>query len=325
MKEITASNTVASGKQTAGRRVLVFMLCLSFLIAGAYYFAITKNSAWSSLLVMWSPGLAAICASVFTRRSWREIGWRPGPVKFLAAGWCIPIGCASLTYGIVWLTGLGSMPSPLFLERAALTLNLHDRPAAEVVLRAFVYLSTMGLLNIGALGEELGWRGFLVPELNRWAGFRRAGIISGAIWALWHWPLVIWGGYHSDTPLPYALSCLTIMTMSAGVVAAWLRLKSGSIWPCFVMHAVHNAMIQKFFDRVTINSGHTTYFTTEFGAGLALFYLLIAAFLMAVSSSQFPRDNSASLRGAGRGQTQRGTEPSWPIPRTSATETLKTR
>ena len=183
-----------------------------------------------------------------------------------------------MTYGAAWLTGIGGMPSAQFLQRAALTLNLHSRPPSEVVLLAFAYLSTMGLLNIGALGEELGWRGFLVPELNRWLGFHRAAILSGAIWAIWHWPLVIWGGYNAGTPLLYGLCCLTLMTVSSGVWSAWLRLRSGSIWPCFVMHAVHNAIIQRFFDRVTIDTGHTKYFTTEFGAGLALSSLLLAIY-----------------------------------------------
>jgi hypothetical protein len=40
-----------------------------------------------------------------------------------------------------------------------------------------------------ALGEEIGWRGFLAPTLYRTRGFLWAGIGTGLIWALWHVPL----------------------------------------------------------------------------------------------------------------------------------------
>jgi membrane protease YdiL (CAAX protease family) len=225
---------------------------------------------------MWCPGLAAIVASLVTKRRFSEIDWRPGPLKYLLAGWLIPIAYASVTYSFAWITGIGSMPSPLFLKRAAMTLNLHDKAPTEIVLSAFAYISVMGLLNIGALGEEIGWRGFLVPELNRWLGFKRAAILSGAVWAVWHWPVVIWTNYNAGTPLPYALACLSALAIASAVLLAWLRLKSGSIWPCYLLHAAHNAIIQMFFDRVTIDTGRTKYFTTEFGIGLLIPVLAIA-------------------------------------------------
>jgi membrane protease YdiL (CAAX protease family) len=191
------------------------------------------------------------------------------------------MACAGATYGVAWLTGIGGVPSPTFLQRASFTLGLHGASATKIILYAFGYLAVMGLLNPGALGEEMGWRGFLLPELDRWLGFRRAALVTGVIWALWHWPAVIWGGYNVGTPLPYALVCLTAMVLAGSVIAAWLRLKSGSIWPCVIMHATHNALIQKFFDRITIEHAATRYFTTEFGVGLAIAMGIVAAYLWA--------------------------------------------
>jgi uncharacterized protein len=287
---------------TAGpkNRVLVFLACLALFSGTGYYLAIAKGYGWSPLVLMWCPGLAAIVVSLVLRRRLSEIGWLPGPVKYLLAGWLLPIGAATVVYSIAWLTGIGSMPSPLFLERASLTLHLHNKPPAEIVLRAFAYISTMGLLNLGALGEEIGWRGFLVPELNRWLGFRRAAIASGAIWAVWHWPLVLWGGYNAGTPLLYGLVCLTAMTTSGGVWYAWLRLKSGSIWPCYLLHAAHNAIIQRFFDRVTIDTGHTKYFTTEFGAGLAILSCLVAVWFWIKSVEPVRPAMGQTVYGTGR-------------------------
>ncbi|MDQ1473007.1 MAG: hypothetical protein QOJ99_4487 [Bryobacterales bacterium] len=82
-------------------------------------------------------GLAALAASAVTGRSLACIGWRPGPVKYLFAGWLIPIGYAAVTYGLAWITGIGAIPTPLFLQRAAITLGLHDKSPTEIVLSAF--------------------------------------------------------------------------------------------------------------------------------------------------------------------------------------------
>jgi membrane protease YdiL (CAAX protease family) len=57
---------------------------------------------------------------------------------------------------------------------------------------------------------------------------------------------------------------------------AWVRLASGSIWPAVLMHAVHNSFIQGFLDKVTVNTGSTEYFTTEFGAALAVMGIIVA-------------------------------------------------
>jgi len=51
---------------------------------------------------------------------------------------------------------------------------------------------------------------------------------------------------------------------------AWLRLRSGSVWPAALLHASHNLYIQGYFDRVTADTGITKYLTGEFGAALAI-------------------------------------------------------
>jgi hypothetical protein len=59
-------------------------------------------------------------------------------MKYLFAGWLIPIGYAAVTYGLAWITGIGAIPTPLFLQRAAITLGLHDKSPTEIVLSRFV-------------------------------------------------------------------------------------------------------------------------------------------------------------------------------------------
>ena len=142
-----------------------------------------------------------------------------------------------------------------------------------VIVAAFGFI-TVCLLPpsmISALGEELGWRGFLVPELTQWIGPERAALTSGVIWCAWHFPALFWFGYGATgTPRIYQIACFSLMVGASAVVMAWLRIKSGSIWPVVVMHAVHNTAVQMFFDRITANTARTAYFTGEFGIALVI-------------------------------------------------------
>ena len=65
-----------------------------------------------------------------------------------------------------------------------------------------------------ALGEEIGWRGFLVPELFKTMGFTSAALFSGVAWACWHYPLVIWGDCSGGTPVCYGLTCFTVLVVA---------------------------------------------------------------------------------------------------------------
>lgn len=59
-------------------------------------------------------------------------------------------------------------------------------------------------------------------------------------------------------------------------VWTWLRLKSGSTWPCVILHASHNTFIQSFFDPLTVHNKNTNYVANEFGAGILVLSILMA-------------------------------------------------
>jgi uncharacterized protein len=266
-------------QQTPARRVIYFLLFL--LVFTSVVFLLTsrmQGTPIASLLIMWTPGLAAILVSFLTRRSFKEMSWGLRPAKWLLVGWVIPILYGFMAYIPLWLTGLGGVPNPTFLERARLTLNMPTGSDSLVILSAFGFISIVNLLPamLMSLGEEIGWRGFLVPELSKWIGFQKASLLSGVIWGAWHLPGIFSGDYGSlDTPLVFRLVCFAAMVLFTGVIFAWLRIMSGSLWPVVIMHAVHNNVIQAFFDRITFDTGYTLYFTGEFGIALGISTLLI--------------------------------------------------
>jgi hypothetical protein len=56
-----------------------------------------------------------------------------------------------------------------------------------------------------------------------------------------------------------------------------MRLKSGSLWPCVVLHAAHNTCIQRFFEPLNVYGKNTAYVAGEFGAALGVMAILMAA------------------------------------------------
>jgi len=129
-----------------------------------------------------------------------------------------------------------------------------------------------------ALGEEIGWRGFLVPQLSNITNYTYTSLISGAIWALWHYPLLIWGNYNNGAPAWYGLTCFTVMVISMSFVFTWFRLKSSSLWTGVMLHASHNLFIQGFFTPITIANSQSKYFIDEFGTVLAVVTLAFAVY-----------------------------------------------
>jgi membrane protease YdiL (CAAX protease family) len=101
------------------------------------------------------------------------------------------------------------------------------------------------LLNLPAvLGEELGWRGYLLPKLLG-LGERRAALLVGVVWGVWHWPLVAMGhNYGLSYPGAPWLGpvAMTLFTVEVGVALAWLTLRTGSVWPAALAHGGLNAV-----------------------------------------------------------------------------------
>jgi len=202
--------------------------------------------------LMWTPGVSALVTRLVFQHNVRGEGWRLGG-RWMALAYVLPLGYATVAYGLVWLTRLGGVDLTRFKSNVLTFLVLN------------------GLLSLlSATGEELGWRGFLVPALAQRFSFTRVAVISGAIWAVWHVPLIIFADYNAGTPAWYSVLCFVVMVVALGFPFAWLRLRSGSVWPAAILHASHNLFIQAFFDRVTVDTGPTKWLTSEFGAAVAL-------------------------------------------------------
>ncbi len=253
------------------KRIITFLI-LTLLLSAIFWALIFQAGGTQAfggaytLGLMWCPGIAALVTTFVFQRNLRELGWSLGKLRYLLLAYALPLAYAGVPYILVWMVGLGQFT----------TQNVP--PGQPLVVFVLVNATIVFLLGgvLSALGEEIGWRGLLVPQLARLTSFTWVSLISGAIWTLWHVPLLLFSDYTSGAPAWYALACFAVLVVGISFAFAWLRLKSGSLWTAAILHGSHNLFIQGVLDPLTRGTDITKYITGEFGIGLALAAILVA-------------------------------------------------
>lgn len=258
---------------------IVLFVALTFVFSLPFYvYLALKPASWSSLeshALMWMPALAALATSLLTGRPLRKLGFRLGTWRHYLVSYDVPLLFCGVVYAVVWATGLGAFDTARLIPFEARIGLPHSALTAVIVGIGLLVLTPLSMIN--TLGEELGWSGLLTPELAARTTFAKASLIRGAIWSLWHYPLVIvlLPRYRPDLPIAYALACMTIAVTSISFVYTWLRLDSGSVWPVALLHAA-SSNLQDFFEALTRDTGRTHWITYEYGCGFAIVLAAVA-------------------------------------------------
>lgn len=271
--------------RTARSSGIGLFLLLAFALSGVFYALVIATGHLGGAMgmyvtgLMWCPGVAALLTCRLRGESPARLGWRWGDWRWPWLAYLVPLGYALATYAIVWGTGLGGFGNPEFLEKIGAALGFAGAPAWLDTTLYFLLVGSVGMVRSmsTALGEEIGWRGFLAPALVARLGFTGGALVTGAIWAAWHMPILLFADYNAGTPWWFGLPCFVVLVLSSSVMLTWLRLRSNSLWPCAVMHASHNLFIQAFFTPITAPRGAITpYAIDEFGFVLPLVAAAVA-------------------------------------------------
>lgn len=180
-------------------------------------------------LVMFTPLIAVLAMKLLvTREGYRLSGWSDlGLHRLGLKGWPLAFGLPFLVllfaYGTVWMFGIAQF----------------NVPAGGIGAPTDIVLN-FAVTMLFCLGEEIGWRGYLLPRLMT-LGHRKALLLSGLMQAIWHLPFILFTSfYHGDGNtwiiVPLFLSTMTI----AGILFGYLRIASKSTWPAVIAHAVFN-------------------------------------------------------------------------------------
>lgn len=240
--------------------VIAFGLCVGVVLL------IPRFGDGAFKLVMFTPLLAVlIMLLVITRdgvslAAWRNLGLHRLGAKGWALALFVPLFVLGVAYGAVWISGVASFVTPARFD----ILDL----VASIVIVALM----------GGIGEEIGWRGYLLPHLQK-LGLRAALLISGLLHGAFHLPAILGTSlYHSDgNPLIVIPLFLATLTM-AGVCYGYLRITTDSVWPAALAHSAFNI----FWDRLNGVTQTTRPLTLEYLAGESGVITLAALTVVAV-------------------------------------------
>ena len=234
------------------KSLLVFYgitLTVSLIFELLYIF--TQSDFFVSIL-MWIPGITGIvCSKVFFKNQ-GILGFK-FKIKplYIILSIVIPVIYLVLTYTLAWVvlkdptTGTGTLPKTVLGELG------EGIPGGIYIAVSFIPFLIFSALS--AAGEELGWRGFAYPVLEKVFGPVKAVLINGFIWALWHLPLILGGLYQSNVNIVYGIITFIVLVMLVTVIYCWLRSVSGSVITAILLHAVHNELDQLYLQPLSSN------------------------------------------------------------------------
>ena len=281
IQPMARAGQINTGASEARRGLLIYFALLVPLSAGFEWLMATHNVLWVVPL-MWTPAFAAVVARLALHEGFADVSFRLGGRRGWQAmlfGLLFPLVIGLIAYGAAWTTGLAQFVIPTTGLTARLLAGL-ALPAVLTFALALLIAATVGTVfsALVAIGEEIGWRGFMLTRLID-AGIPRPVLICNLIWALWHVPMTLAGVYAAGPSPILSAAVLLIGVLSMGQVIAWLRLNTGSVWPAIVFHAAWNSIIQGPFDHATTGAAATLW-TGESGI-LTVTTLAIAALIIA--------------------------------------------
>ena len=211
---------------------------------------------------MFGPAIAATIVRLVRKDGFADAGLRlaargrKGVVGIYIAAYLLPPILIAAGIVLALLTGIQhwAFSDNLNLMAKTITTQLqsvgqslpHGLSANQLALISIISQTilafTVGILinMIFTFGEEFGWRGYLLPRLSPLGGIL-AAIITGIVWGLWHAPLIVLNGYNYPGHPWSGVIMMVIFTTALSMIFAWLRFRSGSVWPSTLAHAAFNA------------------------------------------------------------------------------------
>jgi membrane protease YdiL (CAAX protease family) len=200
---------------------------------------------------MWAPAIANILTRLLTHEGWKDVGVRPHFRKgwpYWLMGWVLPGLMTILGAAVFFLIFPRYFdPSLAKMQQGMLNSPVFARlsPWTALAIEALVGILISPIVNsLATFGEEFGWRAYLLPKLMP-LGWRKAMLLIGLIWGVWHWPVIFMGyEYGFNYPgYPWLGPLLFIwLTFCFGVFLAWITLRAGSVWPAVIGHAAINGI-----------------------------------------------------------------------------------
>lgn len=245
-------------KQFSSYMIAAFSIAWPLQII-ASIFALRGNLTAFQLLLSVTM-FAPFAATLVARIPLKCMGWKPrlkGKVRYIFVALWLNSVLMVLGAGLFFLIFPKSFDSELTFFTATLIARAGEQAVEQLAAQGFtvqmyLIISAAQAFTIApfinmffALGEEVGWRGGMTPYLKEKFGTAKGRLLSGLIWGIWHWPIIILAGYE------YGMSYIgapvlgpivfCFFTTATGILIDWIYEKTHCIWFPALMHGAINA------------------------------------------------------------------------------------
>lgn len=234
-------------KQLQKQLCIFAAFAAAFLAVGSIWYWQTGGTLVLTVL-MFTPAVSVLLTTLLTGEGWKELlanfhlkpRLRQNKGRYLAV-WLLTPVVAYLGAAVYFLL----FPQQFTLQSAlAVESGMQGTDyiafLATMIPLAVLVNPLMGLPQ--CLGEELAWRGWLLPKLTERFGQLRAVLLTGLIWGLWHAPVVAMGyNYGEGHPLAN-VAAMVLFCLVLGVIQGFLFWRTDSIWGPVLFHAAVNGI-----------------------------------------------------------------------------------
>ena len=242
-------------------KYLVWTFALAYIIqfcAAPLY----KSNRTAGQLVIAAMMFVPTIGVLLSGAGLKDMGWKPQVrknIRIILAAWFAPAVLTAAGAALYFLVFPKHFDlSGEYVAAVGGAQAIEQMKSQGISCSMYVMISAVTSITYGplintfvALGEEIGWRGFLYPQLKAGFGQRKGWLLGGVIWGAWHWPLIWLIGYEygaaAGNPAGYAgfpvsgMLLFCVISTGLGVLHAWLYEKGGSIWAPSLLHGAFNA------------------------------------------------------------------------------------
>ena len=223
------------------------------IIAGILY---RKGNSMSYSVLLAVSMFAPLFAAVLSGSEIRSIGWKPhikGNIRWILVAWFAPVALGAAGAALYFLLVPNALDTTFAYIRTSLGVErLSQLESAGLSVQLYACIGAVSAMTYApfvnmlfAVGEEAGWRGTMYPILKEHFGIVKGRLIGGAVWGVWHWPIMLLAGYEYGTTYwgaPVTGSLLfCVITIAMGILFDFLYEKTNCIWVPALCHGAINA------------------------------------------------------------------------------------
>ncbi len=287
MPERRAAEEPAPPRTDRPLRQIVVYLAITYAITLAIALAL-PHAGIAPLLAIAVPAIAVALTTTLVvpkgqrRAVWGAVGFHPRRGRGLLVAVLGPMAIIAVSFGVAAVFGVVRFPG-LGPGLGSAVLNL----AVTTIIFGVVFL-----------GEEIGWRGYLLFRLAELTSGRRAAVLTGVFHAIFHLPLlVLTTTYQSEGNRWIVVPTVMVTLTLAGVWYGWLRLWSGSIWPVSLSHSAFNNVVETVAGvAIATSPASMAYVTTETGVATMIIMVLVAGYLLTRRAADFDKAKPEGAR-----------------------------